>query len=272
LNNGCDIYVISLPGSPRRISFSRRATTALPWQYFDAHNNILEPLTYSPAEARRVNGRELQAAELGCFSSHYALWRTCAQQKKSIIVLEDDVYVDWNFLRKFLQDPIFSSDVQYLRLYSKFPTKFRVVCPFFDRFIIEFLGHPFGTQGYFLSPAAASSLVSRVTQIRRPIDLEMDRAWAHGLPNLSVYPHPILEIADGSQIGGREPQLQSLLMRLKRLPHRGVEKIWKEAYFLSRLFFTRQKSLSVSPNPPAYRALVQLSGFLTALGPPGPRV
>ena len=61
----CGIYVISLAGSARRSPFSRRAKTELPWQFFDAHDTIAQPLSYSPREAMRVHGRELRDKGIG---------------------------------------------------------------------------------------------------------------------------------------------------------------------------------------------------------------
>src|SRR5258706_14874795 len=123
----CGIYVISLAGSARRSPFSRRAKTELPWQFFDAHDTIAPPLSYSPREAMRVHGRELRDSELGCFSSHYALWCLSAREERNIVVLEDDLYVDWNFISALLREVGRRKDIGYLRLYAKCPCRFRLV-------------------------------------------------------------------------------------------------------------------------------------------------
>src|SRR3546814_17773491 len=70
-----------------------------------------------------------------------------------------------------------------------------------SRAIVELVGLAYGTQGYAITLEGARRLAEHCRTVRRPIDDEMDRSWAHGLPNLALYPAPILEAAVVSDIG-----------------------------------------------------------------------
>jgi glycosyl transferase family 25 len=37
--------------------------------------------------------------------------------------------------------------------------------------------------------------------VRRPVDIELDRSWDHGVPCLSVFPFPVIEVSATSSIG-----------------------------------------------------------------------
>src|SRR3546814_11234692 len=65
---------------------------------------------------------------LGCYSSHFTIWREMAEQGiAQCIVLEDDTIVDWAFMAQLAATDLAARDIPYLRLYSKFPTFSRIV-------------------------------------------------------------------------------------------------------------------------------------------------
>ena len=68
----------------------------------------------------------------------------------------------------------------------------------------------------------------------------MDRSWAHGLPNLALYPAPILEAAIVSDIGNsrfvpkNDPLYHSLRQRVWRQVERTRMRMLKARRLLER--------------------------------------
>ena len=62
----------------------------------------------------------------------------------------------------------------------------------FQRHLIEYVDRVFGGQAYALTRAGAERLIRHCRTVRRPIDDELDRSWAHGLPNLCIFPFPVI--------------------------------------------------------------------------------
>lgn len=229
-----DIYVVSLVNSPRRAIFSENAKTELRWRFFDAHDKLHPDLSYDAARSQIFHGRTLRPGELGCFSSHYAIWRAAAADGRDVVVFEDDVYVDWPFFERLVREEGLLSSLEYLRFFSKrCPTNIELE-GFMDRKLVEYLGHPFGTQAYYMSSQMAKKLVGEINEVLHPIDDEMDRAWVHAMPNLGVLPPAVLELSHGSQIGQRLPVRQGGWVRLLNLVIRVREKARKELYFIGR--------------------------------------
>jgi glycosyl transferase, family 25 len=201
------IRVISLPVAlERRQAFVRSAVEAdCDWAFFDAHTTPMNGLTYDEKRVTGIFGRKLHPGELGCYSSHFDLWRWLAQADcEQLIVLEDDVVADWEFIRDISAIAMASRGIEYLRLFAKMPAPWRFVAsPYFDKYrhLIRFTGYALGTQAYVLSKSGAERLICHGSNIEAPVDVYMDRTWDHGLLNLAVYPFPVYERHQRSSIG-----------------------------------------------------------------------
>jgi glycosyl transferase family 25 len=200
------VLVISLPDAKeRRAGFAERARdTRLPWRFFDAHRELGAGLTYHPDEAVVAKGRPLMPGELGCYSSHYHAWLTLLDSRApQMIVLEDDTIVDWTFLETLATVDFSANGVSYLRLFARRPCAFRLHGKAIEsqHYLIEYTGYAHGTQGYVITRDGAERFVRHCRRVRRPVDVELDRAWDHGVPCLAVFPFPLTEIATGSTIG-----------------------------------------------------------------------
>ncbi|WP_163533757.1 glycosyltransferase family 25 protein [Helicobacter suis] len=104
-------------------------------------------------------GKIMSLAELGCFASHYALWQYCLCHNTPICVLEDDIEIEPSFFEAldFLEKEI--RGLYYVRLnYSWKHTKTKLT-PF--KQIHEIIGvyNGIGTQGYVLTPQAATAFI-----------------------------------------------------------------------------------------------------------------
>jgi glycosyl transferase, family 25 len=200
------VLVISLAdAAERRAGFVERArVTTLPWRFLDAHRELGAGLTYRPDEAVVAKGRPLTPGELGCYSSHYHAWLALLDsQAAQMIVLEDDTIVDWTFLEKLATVDFRTLGVHYLRLFARRPSAFRLHGEAIEsqRYLVEYAGYAHGTQGYVITRAGAERFVCHCRRVRRPVDVELDRAWDHGVPCLAVFPFPLTEISSGSTIG-----------------------------------------------------------------------
>jgi glycosyl transferase family 25 len=225
------VLVVSLPdAADRRAGFVERAhATTLPWRFWDGHRELGPGLTYRPDEAIVARGRPLTTGELGCYSSHYHAWLALLDSRATqMIVLEDDTIVDWSFLEKLASLDFSARGVTYLRLFARRPCTFRVhgeaVEP--QRYLVEYAAYAHGTQGYVITRAGAERFVRHCRLVRRPVDVELDRAWDHGVPCLAVFPFPLTEMSSGSTIGSARwtrPEIPAAL-RGARLRMRLVER------------------------------------------------
>jgi glycosyl transferase family 25 len=166
--------------------------------------------------------------ELGIFASHTALWRWLLAESDldALCVLEDDVIVDRVFFGRLATLYAREKWLDYVRLYAKVPVPFTYVKEAFGRHLVRFRLPVFGAQGYLISRAGAATFLRSIRAVVRPIDDEMDRFWAHGLPIYCVYPFPLMESDLGSTIEPSRRRYASLTPTLaaRRLAFRASEK------------------------------------------------
>lgn len=203
----CKVYVISVATSvERRARFAARAAdTTMEWAFFDAHTGPSPNLVYDEAGALAHLGRPLRAGELGCYSSHYAVWGELLKSgDRQCVVLEDDVIADWRGIEAISKIDLLAAGFAYLRLYYKRAGTHRVVCENFARStlcVIELFDAALGTQGYFITRRAAEIFCNRLNPIVHAVDYEMDRYFDHGVRNYSVFPFLVVEETGPSDIG-----------------------------------------------------------------------
>jgi glycosyl transferase family 25 len=248
------VLVISLPdAAERRAAFAERARrTTLSWTFFDAHRELGAGLAYSPDEAVVAKGRPLLPGELGCYSSHYHAWLTLlGSRSPQMIVLEDDTIVDWTFLEKLARLDFSARGVSYLRLFAKRPCAFRLHGEAIEpqRYLVEYAAYAHGTQGYVLTRGGAERFLRHCRRVRRPVDIELDRAWVHGVPCLAVFPFPLTEVSTASTIGSARwtrPEIPAGL-RGARLRKRVVERARRIRWWLRVMTRLRSPAPGLRP-------------------------
>jgi glycosyl transferase family 25 len=166
----------------------------LPWSFFDARTTPPIDIPYDEVLAGHLWGQPLTPGELGCYASHYELWKSVAAEDgpAALLVLEDDIWLDPTFFAHHEQLVEAAQRFGYLRLCATVPTALETEDKFLDRFVARVKGRCFGTQAYLMTRAPARRLLASVTKVIRPIDDELDRYWVHGVPNRVVYPFPVL--------------------------------------------------------------------------------
>src|SRR3546814_10521064 len=88
-----EILVVSLESAEaRRAAFAARAVgTSLAWRFFDACTAPAPGMTIDEAAIRRNKGRAMSKGAIGCYASHFSIWRDMIERGvRQAIVLEDE--------------------------------------------------------------------------------------------------------------------------------------------------------------------------------------
>lgn len=230
------IKTIGLSGSSRRQHyFAPPDNLQLDWAFHDASTTLLAGLQIDEVLCQQANGRQLRPGEVGCYSSHVSIWRGLVENPDlaQIIVLEDDVIADWLVLSQLSTIDWSKLGIDYLKFHYKYPAKFRRVCwdyPIKDRHVVQLTSLALGTTGYLLTKSGARKLEQYCRVVRRPIDLEMDRAWSTKLPVFGLVPAPIIEMSSPTTILGREPLIDTSYRTLRYLAGRLLEHTREKTY------------------------------------------
>lgn len=201
------VRVISLGSAlDRRAAFAAGAADAgLVWAFFDALREPAPPLVSNPAQSLSRAGRALRPGEVGCYASHFAVWRVfLASDADQLLVFEDDVMVDWPAIRAVLALDLPGLDVHMLKLFASYPTRTRTLRHklYSDHsHLVQIRGYSYGTQAYLLTRQAAQALVRHCAAVDMPIDWAMSRYWHHGHAVYAVVPSPVIERLVPSSIG-----------------------------------------------------------------------
>ena len=201
------IYVISIADSERRQSFHRPPSN-VSWQFLDASTDLIEGLQYSEQIAWNHMRRPLARPEIGVYGSHVRVWRELLAHPSAtqVLVVEDDVYVDWPVTLRLAAMDWSSMGVDFLKFFGRYPAKSRVLkwhYPIRDRHLVRYTTQQLGAQIYLLTRHAAEQFERNFRRISRPIDVEMERPWATGIAVAGIIPPTALELSIPTSITDR---------------------------------------------------------------------
>jgi len=111
---------------------------------FDTYRNWKDP----------INKTHITHGEVGCFLSHFELWKKCIQLNEPIIILEDDAIVTDRFSVKDIEEN-FEKGCNFIYLGYKEMNQAQVLS---SKFVVP--SYPYWTVGYALTPEAAKKLVT----------------------------------------------------------------------------------------------------------------
>jgi len=191
------IYVISLPRElgRRAATESAMAALGLPFGFFDAvdgktlrDSDIAD--FYDPEKNQRLFKRPMSAPEIGCYMSHFALWkRIAADNAPGAVVLEDDFDADAalpGLLREISRLDIGN---RLVKLHSEkfvsgksladLPGGYQLIDPF---------SVPGQTLGYVISREAAANLAEKALPFGRPVDMDLKHWWELDISILILQP------------------------------------------------------------------------------------
>lgn len=240
------IKVISLPGSTRRPQFKTAAEeSGVSWRFVDGYTSLAAPLKYDARKAIRHFGRELTSGEIGCYTSHYKAWEEfLLSDSEQLIVLEDDVVVDWGALARLAAHGFARKDIHILRMFCTHTFPHDVCIPRFlspHSHLLRVRGLILGIQAYLLTRKGAQAFLSTGNSVFMPVDWVMSRYWHYGLANYCLFPFPVLERYGVSAIGDLQRETMAHVRpsdRARRLFFRIKDRMAREV-FNRRILRTR---------------------------------
>ncbi|RDU58245.1 glycosyltransferase family 25 protein [Helicobacter sp. MIT 99-5507] len=186
---------------------------------------------YNATLSKFVRGKELGFGELACFASHYALWEKCVSLGENIIILEDDISFEDDFLDSIIK--IENSKFEYVRLYYLFDRK---IWHLRDDFYISYQNLS-GTQGYFVSPHAALKFILHSKIWFHCVDNYMDMFFINKVQNIIYKPFCISEdevyTKNSTILGRKKIQIKWIYKLTREISRFFLFSIYKNLY----LFF-----------------------------------
>jgi glycosyl transferase family 25 len=165
------------------------------FEFFDAVDGRAEPphpLFDNYDYAKRLwltSGRMPSKGELGCYASHYLLWKSCVELDEPFVILEDDVEVSPRF--KDMRHLIEKKVVEYgfLRLQDKSEKGVLIEKESGHDYSISFMTNNFGGLiGYAIAPNSARKLLSKSKSWCMPVDNYVGSLYLHNMPSYVFYP------------------------------------------------------------------------------------
>ncbi len=248
------IFVISLTSATERRAEVARQLQQIPldFEFFDAIQDV-------PDALKRFDGLDLWRyklntghmplpGEIGCYASHKALWQTCVDLNKSIIILEDDFFLKDNFAEMLADMEALINSFGFIRLQENktprkkiFPfNKIRRAYPLPDgqdgrvRYLARV---PLCLLAYGISPVAAAALLKGSSTLSVPVDKYLQQTWVHLTPvfSLSDSIFSTSDLAADSTIGARQRMRRNLASRVSTLILKGVSQYRRRQFNKAQL-------------------------------------
>ncbi|MEZ9328017.1 glycosyltransferase family 25 protein [Vibrio breoganii] len=222
-----DIYYINLDKSIERKAHieSQLKNVECNVHRFPATNGHMLDISqfdkYNSKKSKKYRKRELNKGQLGCFSSHYNLWKKCIEINKPILIIEDDIIIHTPVMNNFIES-YKKGDLENYECIRLFNNRRRSVTykqekKFFGYYLVRYNKGLMGTQGYYITPRGASKLISESKEWFLPVDIYMDSFWIN-----KVIPYGTLPACVSTQdefesdIGYEQKNKRSLSHSLKR--------------------------------------------------------
>lgn len=235
-------FVINLDRSPDRFSAigQRLSRVGLPWMRVPAIDGSTLDLSCTTevdlAGYRRNHGKQLNAAEVGCYLSHMRAMREfLAGPWNWALVLEDDADFPDDFQR--LLEHLISFDDQWdivklSSFHSGTPVRIEDLSEHYALAVP--LSRQMNSNSILFNRHAAEVLVEKLLPMQLPYDHALERAWLFGLRLRTVTPSPCPSDTNlVSTIGDRQ-RLRLFKLRWYR---RGPAMIFRVRTELMRVYF-----------------------------------
>lgn len=197
-----DVVVISLRNATERRSQVQRCLydAGIEFRFFDAvDGKSIEKETliqaYDQTNYRHYFKRPLSLLEVGCYLSHYEVWRSiCRSGVSWTVVLEDDVEVDddiLSVLHKISAMELSPSIIKFNE--SRFMVARKRGALTGRHVLVDPWVAPPLTVGYAINQGAAQRLVDLAIPFARPVDIDLKHWWEFGIDMLAVKPAVVRE-------------------------------------------------------------------------------
>jgi len=146
---------------------------------------------YDGSAVRSGLHRPLSAGEIGCFASHYLLWKRCMESREPLVILEDDVVIDDGFVRALETAIDLLPAFPLVRLgitREGAGTKPILLLPS-DFELVSLASDTCGAQCYILSDVGAKALFEAAAVWCMPVDIYLNRPLIHGISDNGLRPY-----------------------------------------------------------------------------------
>ncbi|MBW0148529.1 glycosyltransferase family 25 protein [Marinobacter arenosus] len=175
---------------------------------------------YDDRLRQKRKGDSLSLGQLGCFASHFLVWKRCLELGEPVIVLEDDVTVVGERFGEFLDVAGKLDDrIECVRLFKN-KTKHHKVFPYAsygNLAIVKYTKGPMSAMGYYLTPKGAHKLIANADEWYLAVDMYMDRFWVNNVECFGTVPECIKhDYLFDSMIGYEDKPKRTLSTRTRR--------------------------------------------------------
>jgi glycosyl transferase family 25 len=254
------VFVISL-----QRAVARRAAAAaqlqqqqVAFEFFDAIEGatLAQPLRNVESRLYRLNTRrDALPAEIGCYTSHLAVWKICVALNRPVVVLEDDFQLEAGFAQALSEVETVIHAFGFIRLQAF--TRKRPIRRWFRRgaysalslgsYQLHYLSDvPLCMLAYAINPKTAGALVEASATLIAPVDKFLQRTWEHGTPIFALTPAVVTPsiYAGESYIGDRSAKSRDPRLLFDRL-------LYKAAGELRRIEFDNRQLQRLPATPTA---------------------
>lgn len=228
--------VISLKDSPRRPHVvNHLAEENIPFEFFDAKDGRNLSNEFASLQSfwtkHNIIRKRLLPGELGCFASHYSIWKRCASSNVPHLVFEDDIALNEHTAHVMSQLPGLVERLGFIRLHPTVHGK--VAVGSHEGIEIHQCYAPKdATLAYCLCPAAAKNLVANCNSWSAPLDHYVASTYRHGVDIYELSPC----------IARSQEEFESSVQPSKRVrvplwmrpfvkPIHGINKRWEDYQF-----------------------------------------
>ena len=250
------VYAISLARAQERRANIKRRLDALgvAYEIVDAVDGAtLNPADYEnrfqPKEWRVKYGYKMVRNEIGCFLSHYNLWRRIAAGgDECALVVEDDAVWDDDFADVVCAIAQCEWHWEVVNLLVTRGKVNHTLCGLpGGRKLVRCRRQVFTTAAYLISRSGAKKLLEYCEEIRAPVDVMYSEYWKNGVAYYCVKPTPARQSDCETTIGDREP------LRVKRtVTERTLAWLWHKSDLVRQHLFCLT-------NPPSKRRYLDIA-------------
>ena len=227
------VYAISLARAQERRANIKRRLDALgvAYEIVDAVDGAALDLSQyahrlKQNKCRARNGYELSRGEIGCFLSHYNLWRRIAEgDDECALIVEDDAVWGDDFADVVCAIAQCEWHWEVVNLVEARRKINRVLCELpGGRKLVRCRRQVFIAAAYLISRSGAKKLLEYCEEIRAPVDIMYSEYWKNGVAYYCVKPPPARQSDVETTIGDREP------LRVKRtVTERTLAWLWHKS-------------------------------------------
>jgi glycosyl transferase family 25 len=217
------VHIISLKTAHNRRDRAAAQLTrqSIDFSFFDALDGTAGAKLFERCDDAAFvlhTGRVTTAGEIGCFASHKALWQKCADENRSLMIMEDDFKLSRQFSKAVAVSELLIDELGLLRLQDERRGKSKVVMQVGEFQLERYTKTPHCAMCYSLTPALARRMLELFRVYYAPVDVVMKHVWLFDNPMYCLTPYTVTgsDLSFESIIGDRNKCKKNLATRMSR--------------------------------------------------------